>query len=165
MVRLGQPAEAAEHLARLAETMEGELIQVYAAHARALECRDPRGLAAVATHFEALGALLLAAEAAAEAAVHARRAGHQRDAAALERRASILASRCQGATTPALQAIGVGAQLTDAERDTALLAAVGRSNREIAEQLCISVRTVESRLQSIYGKLGISRREQLKEAL
>jgi DNA-binding CsgD family transcriptional regulator len=64
-----------------------------------------------------------------------------------------------------LQAIGAGARLTDAERDTALLASAGRSNREIAEELRISVRTVESRLQSTYAKLGISRREHLKEAL
>lgn len=165
MARLGRPAEAAEHLASLAETMEGELIQVYANHARALASRDANGLAAVATRFEALGAMLLASEASAEAAIHSRRAGDQRGAIALERRAAILATRCQGATTPALQAIGVGAQLTDAERDTALLAAAGRSNREIAEELSISVRTVESRLQSIYAKLGISRREHLKDAL
>jgi ATP/maltotriose-dependent transcriptional regulator MalT len=165
MARLGGAADAADRLERLAQTMEGELVQTYAKHARALACGDVNGLAAVAARFEALGALLLAAEAAAEAAVHARRAGDQRNAVALERRAAILAARCEGATTPALQAIGVGAQLTGAERDTALLAAGGRSNRQIAEELCISVRTVESRLQSIYAKLGISRREQLKDAL
>jgi DNA-binding NarL/FixJ family response regulator len=165
IARLGRPTEAAEQLARLAETVEGELIQVYVAHARALARHDSEELAVVATRFEVLGALLLAAESAADAAVHARRAGDQRRAAALERRAVTLAGRCEGATTPALQSIRAGTQLTEAERDTALLAAAGHSNREIAGDLCVSVRTVESRLQSIYGKLGITGRKQLSEAL
>jgi DNA-binding CsgD family transcriptional regulator len=52
-------------------------------------------------------------------------------------------------------------QLTPAERETALLAVSGRTNREIAEELHLSVRTVDNRLQRIYAKLGISRRSDL----
>ena len=47
----------------------------------------------------------------------------------------------------------------------ALLAAAGPSNEEIADQLSLSVRTVESRLQDVYEKLGSPGRDQLNETL
>jgi DNA-binding CsgD family transcriptional regulator len=67
--------------------------------------------------------------------------------------------------TPALQAIEARARLTPAERETALLAAAGQTNRAIAEQLYLSSRTVENRLHRVYEKLGISGRADLAEAL
>jgi DNA-binding CsgD family transcriptional regulator len=48
--------------------------------------------------------------------------------------------------------------LTPSERDTASLAAVGHSNKQIATHFGVSIRTVESRLQQVYTKLGISSR-------
>jgi len=51
--------------------------------------------------------------------------------------------------------------LTDAERRTASMAADGRPNREIAELLSVSRRTVELRLSSAYRKLGVSGRKEL----
>ncbi|MCY1136753.1 LuxR C-terminal-related transcriptional regulator [Actinoplanes sp. Pm04-4] len=51
--------------------------------------------------------------------------------------------------------------LTAQERQVAELAARGLRNREIAERLFISVRTVGAHLHSIYPKLGISGRHQL----
>jgi DNA-binding CsgD family transcriptional regulator len=112
-----------------------------------------------------MGADLLAAEAAADAAVAWRQAGMAREAGIAERHAALLAGRCEGALTPALQAIGTRAQLTPAERDTALLAARGHTNKQIADELCLSIRTVENRLQHVYEKLGISGRDELEEAL
>jgi DNA-binding CsgD family transcriptional regulator len=52
-------------------------------------------------------------------------------------------------------------ELTDAERRVAKLAAAGFRNREIAEQLFMSVRTVEGHLSHVYGKLGIRSRTEL----
>jgi len=43
----------------------------------------------------------------------------------------------------------------------ARLAADGRTNREIATDLFISVRTVETNLSRVYAKLGIRSRAQL----
>ena len=51
--------------------------------------------------------------------------------------------------------------LTKREREVALLVAERLSNREIAEKLCIAVKTVENHLTSIYGKLEIKSRAQL----
>ncbi|MFJ9853239.1 LuxR C-terminal-related transcriptional regulator [Streptomyces sp. NPDC101150] len=53
------------------------------------------------------------------------------------------------------------ATLSPAERQTAELARRGLRNREIAEQLGVSRRTVELRLSSTYKKLGITSRKEL----
>jgi DNA-binding CsgD family transcriptional regulator len=62
------------------------------------------------------------------------------------------------------QLTGVDA-LTTNERRVALLAAEGRSNREIAQALYVSHKTVEKHLTAAYRKLGIGGREQLGRVL
>ncbi|MTD46083.1 AAA family ATPase [Conexibacter sp. W3-3-2] len=57
------------------------------------------------------------------------------------------------------------AALTAGERRIARLAAAGRTNREIAAELVLSVRTVENHLGRVYGKLGIGSRHELAGAL
>jgi DNA-binding NarL/FixJ family response regulator len=49
--------------------------------------------------------------------------------------------------------------------DAAELAAHGCSNKAIAAELVLSVRSVENRLQHVYEKLAISGRAELTEAL
>jgi DNA-binding NarL/FixJ family response regulator len=46
--------------------------------------------------------------------------------------------------------------LTARERDVLALVAVGRDNSVVADQLSLSVRTVERHLQTIYRKLGLT---------
>jgi DNA-binding CsgD family transcriptional regulator len=55
--------------------------------------------------------------------------------------------------------------LTPSELRVARLAATGRGNREIAQELFISVKTVETHLGHAYSKLDISSREELPAAL
>jgi DNA-binding CsgD family transcriptional regulator len=165
LARLGFPKDVATRLADTAHMIEGELAAARAGHAAALAVCDPKALAETSVTFETMGANLLAAESAADTAVAWRKAGDPREAAAAERRAAMLADRCEGAATPALQAIETRVRLTPAERETAAQAAGGRSNKEIAEALVLSVRTVETRLQRIYEKLGVSSRAQLAAAL
>ena len=59
---------------------------------------------------------------------------------------------------------GPGA-LTPAELRTARMAAQGQTNREIAQALFVSARTVEAQLHQAYTKLGITGRGELREAL
>lgn len=165
LARLGQAREVQAALTREADRVEGELVQVRAAHARALARNDADELSRIADAFEAMAANLLAAEAAADAAVALRKSGDRRRITAAERRARMLAERCEGATTPALIRIESPAVLSRGERDAALLAAAGRSNKEIAQELCLSVRTVEGRLQRAYTRLGVGSRRELAEAL
>ncbi|WNZ07193.1 AAA family ATPase [Streptomyces sp. 11x1] len=51
--------------------------------------------------------------------------------------------------------------LSAAERRVASLAALGNSNREIADQLCVTISTVEQHLTRVYRKLNVTRRADL----
>jgi DNA-binding NarL/FixJ family response regulator len=57
------------------------------------------------------------------------------------------------------------AALTRSELQVARLAAEGRSNLEIAEELFVTQRTVETHLTSVYRKLGLTGRRGLRAAL
>ncbi len=58
-------------------------------------------------------------------------------------------------------ASGPGSTLTRREREVAPLVAAGMSNRQIAEQLYVSERTVETHVQNILMKLGFGSRSQV----
>ena len=60
--------------------------------------------------------------------------------------------------TPAARPEALPAGLTPREGEVLQLLATGLSNAEIAEQLSLSVRTINAHLTSIYGKLGVSSR-------
>jgi DNA-binding NarL/FixJ family response regulator len=109
--------------------------------------------------------MLCAAEAAVEAAVCHRRKGQDKLAAALTRRATGLARGCEGDRTPALAAIPEPSKLTMREGEVARLAASGLTSKQVAEQLTVSVRTVENQLASVYAKLGVPGRAGLGDAL
>jgi DNA-binding CsgD family transcriptional regulator len=55
--------------------------------------------------------------------------------------------------------------LTASERRIADLAAHGRSNRDIAQDLFVTPKTVENHLGRVYMKLGIKGRRELASAL
>jgi DNA-binding NarL/FixJ family response regulator len=63
-----------------------------------------------------------------------------------------------------LMATGVES-LTPSERRVADMAGEGSSNREIAQTLFLSVKTVETHLSHAYSKLDIRSRSQLKTTL
>ncbi|MFC9287559.1 LuxR C-terminal-related transcriptional regulator, partial [Streptomyces sp. NPDC057052] len=130
---------------------------VFARHAEALARGDGPGLDGIAAELEERGFLLFAAEA------HARAARLHRDpraARTARTRAVALAGRCQGARTPALAGLVLG-ELTARQRQIVTLAAAGLSNRQIAERLTLSVRTVGNHLYGAYTRLGASDRAAL----
>ena len=55
--------------------------------------------------------------------------------------------------------------LTPAEQAVARLVAAGRTNRQTAAELYVSVKTVEFHLRHIFGKLGIGSRKDLTARL
>ena len=165
LARLGHARQVSARLAALATQVDGDLVAARAAYASALAARDSEVLAKVAGDFEDLGTILYAAEACAEAAVLLRHAGEARRAAAAEQRAARLLARCEGAATPPVSHITARVRLTQGELDTAMQAAAGRSNKQIAAEMQLSVRTVESHLQRAYEKLGVSSRRERAGAL
>ncbi|MFJ8630242.1 LuxR C-terminal-related transcriptional regulator [Streptomyces sp. NPDC093568] len=145
-VRRGAPERAAGHLTG-----------VFAEHADALARSDGPALDQVAARLQERGFLLFAAEAHAQA-VRAHR--DPRAARTSRTRAVALARRCQGARTPALAGLVLG-ELTARQRQIVTLAATGLSNRQIAEKLTLSVRTVGNHLYSAYARLGAGDRRAL----
>ena len=55
--------------------------------------------------------------------------------------------------------------LTASERRVAEMACAGQTNREIAQALFVTAKTVENHLSHAYHKLGIASRSELPEAL
>lgn len=165
-LRLGvSPESVAQELDSLAARADSRLMSAFVDHARALAAKDAAALDAVAALFESFGANLLAAEAAAEASAFHQKEG--KDAAA--RRSSAVSTRlaatCPSARTPALVREVGHVFLTPRERQVAALVARGMSNSEIAQQLMLSIRTVESHVYRGFLKLGVSSRDELSTVL
>lgn len=165
VARLGGAKEVAGRLAELAEVCDGALAPARAHLAVALANDDPHSLMTAADELEALGADLLAAEAATAAAVAWQRAGHARPATAATQQAQTCAARCQGARTPLLASAATTAALTAREKEIALLAAANTPSKDIAAALHLSVSTVDNHLQHAYAKLGVTTRRELAGTL
>lgn len=162
-VRLGE-MRVVPRLVALAASVDSLLAPVLAAHAHALAAADAVELDRCATRFAELGALLLAAEAAAEAAEQYHRSGRPAARLTARQRSRNWASHCEGAQPPSLRRAGdppALEALTTREREIAELAARGLLKREIADRLTLSVRTVGNHLNHIYAKAGISGRAEL----
>ena len=165
VARLGGAEDVADRLADLARSCDGTLAPARAHLAAALADGGPEQLQAAAGELQAVGAHLLAAEAAGAAVIAWQRAGHTRRATASARQARISADLCPGVRTPLLAAAGTTSPLTRRQREIALLAADGLPSKEIADTLHLSVRTVDNHLQSAYAKLGVTTRRGLVAAL
>lgn len=162
-IRLGDRTAVAE-TTRVAPNLDGALAEVQCAHAVAIEADDGAALAAVAQRWEQAGFLLAAADAAAHAASAYARSGDRRGELASSADAFRLAQICDGAKTPALVAQSHPLPLTVREREIASLVGMGLSNRDIADRLTVSVRTVEGHIYRSCIKLDVDDRDGLAEA-
>lgn len=163
VIRLRATGVVADELEVLAADLDGALPATMVAHSRALSARDGVTLDEVAGRFEALGSLLLAAEVAAQAS-----AVHRSDGSTVAARGSAARSRawaqeCEDARTPALGLLEASTELTRRELEIASMAATGLTSKAIAEQLVVSVRTVDNVLRAVYAKLGVSGRGELSQ--
>jgi DNA-binding CsgD family transcriptional regulator len=163
--RVGSASEAVGILAQIEGAVDGPLAAARRIHIEALDRGDQDGLEEASQAFAALGADLLAAEAAADAGRAARREGKARRATRLFQRAAALMATCEGARTPALVMPLELTPLTPREREVATLAATGLASDELADRLFLSVRTIDNHLQHIYQKLGIGSRTELAAAM
>jgi len=163
--RWGAPASVGHVLRAAAAACDGEEgIGMLEQASRTLE-GSPRSLIHAHVLFE-LGATL-------------RREGRRRDARLPLREAFGTSRRCGAARLAKrahaeLEATGekvrryvpIGVEsLTPSERRVADLAASGMTNRQIAQSLFVTVKTVEAHLSAVYDKLDIPSRRQLAAAL
>jgi len=107
-----------------------------------------------------MGDLVAAIDAAAQAALVYRRQDRRGSALGCSARTSTMAEQC-GVSTPALRQAAEPLPLTDREREVVNLIVHGLSNREVAERLTLSLRTVESYIYRAMVKTGTSSREEL----
>lgn len=174
--RAGQYAvegEALHHLARLGDRgvagrlrslqnrIAGPLADLYTRHAAAVSTSDGAALDSVSAAFEDAGFLLSAADSAAQAAAVHHRTGDRRRNSESAARALRLAALCGGAVTPAVRAAAAPLPVTSREREIAAMVAAGLTNREIADRLVVSVRTVEGHIYRACIKLDVTDREEL----
>jgi DNA-binding CsgD family transcriptional regulator len=182
---LGAPAEAraltAEEVA-LAHAFKGARALGIALRAAGLAEGGRRGIELLRQAVRALedsAARLEHARAMADLGAALRRAGRRAESREILRPALDLAHRCgalaltERARTELVAAGGRPRRLllsgldslTPSERRVAQLAVAGLSNRDIAQHLFITARTVEGHLTHAYQKLAITSREQLPAAL
>jgi len=158
----GVARDLAPVLSDLRERCDARLIGLYADHAAACARDDAAALLAVCEELERVGALRYAAEAAAHAADALARAGRRDSARRAASRSRSLQPSDQGAPPPAMTEIDrETVALTRREAQLVTLASRGLTNAQIAEQLVVSVRTVESHLYRAMQKLGVSDRHDL----
>jgi len=73
--------------------------------------------------------------------------------------------RAAGLTRASASRPSAALTLTQQELQIARLAAAGLSNKQIAERLYLSPRTVSGHLYRIFPKLGVTKRSALRDAL
>ncbi len=153
-------ASQAARARELAEALSLPLADAVALHAESLRAGDGEGLLTASGQYRQIGDRAAAADAAAQASVafdaHQQ---HRRSlyGAALARE---LADECGGLCTPALRTPS-GLKLSGRQRDVVELVVAGLSNREIADRLVMSVRTVEGHVYRACQRVGAQTREEL----
>jgi hypothetical protein len=154
-----------ERLRELAMVVGGPRVAVAARYAAALRADDATGLDQASADFENMGDLLASADAAGQAATAHRRSGKAGSAMTAAARSHQLAARCGGATSPAIQGADFAPPFTNREREIAILVADGLTNRQIAESVSLSVRTIESHIYRASNKAGVTGRSKLGDLM
>jgi DNA-binding NarL/FixJ family response regulator len=157
-------ASGAARARELARELSLPLADAVALHTESLRAGDGEGLLAAAADYRELGDRAAAADVAAQAAVAFSRNQQRKRSLYAAGLAQQLATDCGGLCTPALRN-PIGQPLTDRQREIIELVATGLSNKEIAERLVTSVRTVEGHVYRAYQRLGAESREELVEIM
>ncbi len=153
-------ASGAARARELAGALSLPLADAVALHAESLLAGDGEGLLAAAAAYRRIGDLAAAADTAAQASVAFDERQHHRRGLYAAALAKELADNCGGLCTPALRT-PAGLKLSGRQRDVVELVVAGLSNRQIAEKLVMSVRTVEGHVYRACQRVGAQSREEL----
>jgi DNA-binding CsgD family transcriptional regulator/tetratricopeptide (TPR) repeat protein len=153
-------ASDASRARELADALELPLANAIARHAESLLTGDGEGLLTAASEYRAIGDRAAAADAAAQAGAVFISGQHRQRGLYAGALARELAVECGGLSTPALRS-SPGLPLRGRQREVVELAIAGLSNREIAERLVMSVRTVEGHIYRACQRVGVNTRDEL----
>lgn len=160
--RLGD-RQLCQRLSGLAGQVSGQFAQLCQRLADGVKDGSGEQLLAVAKDADAAGNAIFARDVARRAVYCANEAGNrialrisQRTEQSLDDRFGNPGNGLHSLTT---------STLTARECEVAVRAAAGTSNRKIAEQMHVSVRTVEGHLYQVYSKLHVASRSELKDVI
>ena len=153
-------ASQAGRAQELAEELSLPLADAVALHAKALLAGDGGGLLEASVAYRRIGDRVAAADAAAQASVAFTASQQQKRGVYAAALAKELADECGSLRTPAMRT-PTGLKLSGRQRDVVELVATGLSNRQIADKLVMSVRTVEGHVYRACQRVGAQSREEL----
>ncbi|MHA7287337.1 LuxR C-terminal-related transcriptional regulator [Arthrobacter sp. MDT3-44] len=154
--RLGNQA-ALEPLSSIAAQIQGPFARLGELYAKGIGSQDYEFLIRSMEMASAMGDLKLAREAAQHALQVALKTDDKRALRHVQRQVREVMPESENWGTAGARLAG----LTRREREIALAAVSGASNRDIANDLCVSVRTVEGHLYQVYSKLNVCSRAEL----
>lgn len=158
-VRLGHHASAGR-LATSAARVQGPFARLCLLYGQAMVSSNAEQLLEAARMAQAIGQHQWCRDAARSALVFAAAAAqpqHVQSAHRLIGSSAAVSSKRRDSGNPE--------QLTSREREIARRAAAGATNKGIAKDLSLSVRTIEGHLHQIYGKLKVSSRSELEKTM
>ncbi|MCU1518134.1 MAG: hypothetical protein JWQ75_2855 [Pseudarthrobacter sp.] len=156
----------ARHLPQLRDLSHrtsGRFSDLCARLAVGLATADSSILLTASQESENAGDAVFARDAARAAVKSADAAGNRISLRLAQRAQQSLESRFSGSADSS-QSLAT-TSLTAREYEVAMAAAAGTSNRKIAEQMHVSIRTVEGHLYQIYAKLHVASRAELKDVI
>ena len=157
-----RPGEVATALVELSERCDSRLIEARAAHAVAVAEHNAVASLSAGEELAVIGCGACAVEAIVTAAQQFLNEGRLDSARRAAARARDLHPTGQGSELPIIDGFeGVAVELTRREAQIAALAARGLTSQEIADQLVLSVRTVETYVYRAMQKRGVDNRHHL----
>jgi DNA-binding CsgD family transcriptional regulator len=151
----------AHRLGKLCALVEGPRARAAAEFAAGLVAGDGDALHGASQRFEAMDDIFAAADTSSHAATAYRNSDRRGSALTAVGRAQRLARQCGGAISPALREATEPLPLTPREREVITLVAQGMSNRQIANEMRMSIRTVEGHLYRAAQRSGTTNRNEL----
>jgi DNA-binding CsgD family transcriptional regulator len=162
LARLGD-RQASQKLGDLAGQVTGQFAGLCSRLAEGLKDADSEELLATSKDADAAGNAVFARDVTRKAVSCANDAGNRISLRMAQRTQQSLEDRFGNPRNGVLSLLS--STLTARESEVAVRAASGTSNRKIADEMHVSVRTVEGHLYQVYAKLHVASRSELKDVI
>jgi len=162
VARLGD-RQASQKLSGLADQVTGHFAGLCSRLAEGLKDCDSEELLATSKDADAAGHAIFARDVTRKAVSFANDAGNRISLRMAQRTQQSLEDRFGNPRNGVLSLLT--STLTARESEVAVRAAAGTSNRKIADEMHVSVRTVEGHLYQVYAKLHVASRSELKDVI